>query len=82
MFEHLQRQLRTLSETTEISVPLEADSEGFLDKECPSETCLFQFKILEEDWKKIVRDEEVFCPSCRHFAHAQSWFTTEQTSLA
>lgn len=62
MFEHLQRQLRTLSETTEISVPLEADSEGFLDKECPSETCLFQFKILEEDWQNIVRDEEVFAP--------------------
>ncbi|SPH20642.1 hypothetical protein ASD8599_01381 [Ascidiaceihabitans donghaensis] len=82
MFEHLQRQLRTLSETTEISVPLEADSEGFLDKECPSETCLFQFKILEEDWKKIVRDEEVFCPSCRHNTHAQSWFTAEQIESA
>lgn len=82
MFEHLQRQLRTLSETTEISVPLEADSEGFLDKECPSETCLFQFKILEEDWKNIVRDEEVFCPSCRHTTHAQSWFTAEQVESA
>lgn len=82
MFEHLQRQLRTLSGTTEISVPLEADSDGFLDKECPSETCLFQFKVDEEDWKNIVRDEEVFCPSCGHTAHAKSWFTTEQIETA
>jgi len=78
MFEHLQRKLRELSETTEISVPLEPDAEGFLDKECPSETCLFQFKVAEEDWKNIVRDEEVFCPSCGHAAHAKSWFTKEQ----
>ena len=82
MFEHLQRQLRALSETTEISVPLEADAEGFLDKECPSETCLFQFKVAEEDWKNIVRDEEVFCPSCGHTANAKSWFTKEQIEAA
>jgi uncharacterized Zn finger protein (UPF0148 family) len=63
-------------------VPLEADAEGFLDKECPSETCLFQFKVAEEDWKNIVRDEEVFCPSCGHTANAQSWFTTEQIEAA
>lgn len=82
MFEHLQRQLRALSETTEISVPLEVDADGFLDKECPSETCLFQFKVAEEDWKNIVRDEEVFCPSCGHSANAQSWFTREQIEAA
>lgn len=82
MFEHLQKQLRALSETTKMSVPLAADLEGFLDRECPSETCLFQFKVAEEDWKNIVRDEEVFCPSCGHTANAQSWFTTEQIEAA
>jgi len=82
MFEHLQRRLRALSETTEISVPLEADSEGFFDKECPSEACLFQFKVDEEDWGNIVRDEEVFCPSCGHTAPAKSWYTTEQKEAA
>jgi uncharacterized Zn finger protein (UPF0148 family) len=82
MFEHLQSQLRALSETTEIFVPLEADAEGFLDKECPSEACVFQFKVAEEDWKNIVRDEEVFCPSCGHSADAQSWYTSEQIEAA
>ena len=78
MFERLQRELTKIGETTSISVPLSADAEGYLDKECPSEPCLFEFKIFREDWKDKCRDEEVFCPSCRHAAPARSWFTTEQ----
>ena len=82
MFEHLQRQLRQLSETTGVSVPLEADSEGFLDKECPSKSCLFQFKIAEDSWANIAPDEYVFCPSCGHSASVKSWFTAEQIEAA
>ena len=82
MFEHLQRQLRDLSKTKEITVPIEADADGFLDKECPSEKCLFQFKVSEEDYKNILRDEEIFCPSCRHAEKADAWFTTEQIKAA
>src|SRR5438270_7567631 len=78
MFENLQRELERLSGTMQVAVPLEADPEGYADKECPSPTCLFQFKIHGDDWKAIVRDEEVFCPSCRHAAPAKSWYTTEQ----
>ena len=82
MFEHLQRQLRDLSKTKEITVPIEADADGFLDKECPSEKCLFQFKVLEEDYKNILRDDVIFCPSCRHAEKADAWFTTEQMKAA
>jgi uncharacterized Zn finger protein (UPF0148 family) len=83
MFEHLQRELRRLGDGQQsISVPIESDSEGYWDKECPSESCLFQFKVHADDWKNIVRDEEVFCPSCRHTAPSRSWFTTEQVEAA
>lgn len=82
MFENLQRELERLSGTTQVTVPLEADPEGYIDKECPSPTCLFQFKIHSDDWKAIVRDEEVFCPNCRHAAPAKSWFTTQQIEAA
>ncbi|WP_245448372.1 hypothetical protein [Neorhizobium sp. T6_25] len=68
MFKNLQDELRRLSAQQTISVPLESDAEGYFDKECPDDNCLFQFKIFEQDWKDIVRDEEVFCPSCRHCA--------------
>lgn len=78
MFENLQKELRRLAASTQVSVPLESDEEGYIDKECPSEACLFQFKIFGDDWTSIVRDEEVFCPSCRHAAPAKSWYTTAQ----
>ncbi|PTS87388.1 MULTISPECIES: hypothetical protein [unclassified Caulobacter] len=82
MFENLQKELRRLAELQQVEVPLEGDAEGYADKECPAEACLFQFKIHGDDWKDIVRDEEVFCPSCRHTAPARSWFTTAQVEAA
>ncbi|WP_198666115.1 hypothetical protein [Tropicimonas sp. IMCC34043] len=66
----------------EISVPIEADSEGYLDKECPSEPCLFLFKVHGDDWSNMVRDEEVFCPSCGHVAPAKSWHPRAQLEAA
>lgn len=82
MFKNLRRELDRLSGTMQVAVPLEADPDGYADKECPSTTCLFQFKIHSDDWQAVVRREEVFCPSCRHSAPAQSWYTTEQIEAA
>ncbi len=82
MFKNLQREISRLANTTSISVPLESDADGFYDKECPDEKCLFQFKIYGDDWTNIVRDEEVFCPSCRHVAPATSWYTRKQVEEA
>ncbi len=31
-----------------------------------------------EDWRDKIRDEEVFCPFCRHAATSDKWFTQEQ----
>lgn len=78
MFDHLQRELKRLAQITKVAVPLEKDAEGYFDKECPARGCLFPFKIHADDWRDIVRDEEMFCPSCRHAAPATSWFTSEQ----
>jgi uncharacterized Zn finger protein (UPF0148 family) len=82
MFDHTQRELRRLGRTREVSVPIETDAEGYFDKECPSEPCLFLFKVHSDDWSQIVRDEEVFCPSCRHAAPANSWYTSAQLEAA
>lgn len=35
--------------------PIEVDEDGYIDKECPNEECLFQFKIHNEDWKIFVK---------------------------
>lgn len=82
MFDETIRALKALDGQTEVSVPIEDDEDGYFDRECPSEECLFQFKILSEDWKDKVRDEEVFCPSCRHTANAEKWWTAQQIEHA
>lgn len=82
MFKNLQRELERLGRMKEISVPIKLDAEGYLDKECPSEPCLFLFKIHGDDWSNIVRDEEVFCPSCGHVAPAKSWYPRAQVEAA
>lgn len=78
MFKGVIRALHQLEGQTQISVPITDDDEGYFDRECPSGDCLFQFKIFSEDWKDKVRDEEVFCPNCRHAADSNKWWTNEQ----
>jgi uncharacterized Zn finger protein (UPF0148 family) len=78
MFENFLREIESLKATQSISVSVEADKHGYIDKECPSTECQFQFKVLHEDWKTLFKDEAVFCPLCRHEAPSNSWWTTEQ----
>jgi len=82
MFEETIRALRQLEGQTTGSVPIGDDEEGYFDRECPSEECLFQFKVLSEDWKEKVRDEKVVCPNCGHTAPSGSWWTQEQVAHA
>ena len=81
MFDNLLRELRAL-ERRSITVPIDSDEKGYIDKECPSTNCEFQFKIKDEDWKNICRDEGVWCPMCGHAAPAKSWFTKAQVQHA
>lgn len=78
MFKNLLKTLHTLSETKAISVPLAADSKGYLDKECPSEDCLFHFKVNAQDWTALDQDAVVTCPMCGHKETTKSWYTTDQ----
>lgn len=79
MFNKLIKELQNLNT---ISIPIETDSDGYIDKECPSKECLFQFKVNSEDWSMLFNDEHVFCPMCRNEAKADSWWTTEQLQNA
>ncbi len=81
MFDKLLRELKRLEQTKTVTVPINADKDGYIDRECPNEECLFQFKVNEQDWKNIFVDERVYCPLCRHEAPAKSWFTKEQIEI-
>lgn len=77
MFENLLRELSSLSGSG-ISVSIPTDAEGYLDRECPNDRCLFGFKVECKDWQNRVADENAYCPMCRHTAPKDKWFTTEQ----
>lgn len=82
MFDETTRLLAQGSQKFSVQMEIHADADGYVDKECPHAECQFDFKIHEDDWSAIVRDEEVFCPACGHAAPAKSWFTTEQVEWA
>lgn len=82
MFDETIRALEALKGQKTVSVAIDDDEEGYFDRECPSEECLFQFKVLSEDWTDKVSDEQVFCPSCGHAADADKWWTQQQIEHA
>lgn len=82
MFEKLIKELKKLERTKQISVPINTDKDGYVDKKCPKDECLFQFKVDEQDWEDLFDDENAYCPFCRHEAKLDSWRTTEQLEQA
>lgn len=78
MFEALLNRIRQMEAGVRISIPIALDDEGYYDRLCPSPECGAQFKVLFEDWRNIVRDEIVFCPTCRFEAPATEWHTDAQ----
>lgn len=81
MFEELIAKMNKLNGQT-ISVPIECDEKGFIDKQCPSKECEFLFKVQKDDWKEIFKDEAVWCPMCRHEAPANQWYSVAQVEHA
>lgn len=83
MFDDLIKTLESL-DGMKVSVPVSAepDEDGYIDRQCPASECEFLFKVQEEDWRNIVRDEVVWCPFCGHEGPADEWCTREQIENA
>lgn len=62
----------------EIPITIRSDENGYFDRECPNEDCLYQFKIKMSDWEEKVSDDEVHCPMCGHVDISDKWWTQEQ----
>lgn len=81
MFEELMKTLEGL-ENRSVSIPIEADEKGYIDKQCPAKDCEFLFKVNGEDWKSIFKKESVWCPMCKHEAPADQWYSIAQVEHA
>ncbi|WP_222166272.1 hypothetical protein [Edaphocola aurantiacus] len=80
MLERIENMINQLKEIQNHGIPVtfKTDDDGFLDRECPDETCSNQFKVLLADWTKLSDDASVYCPLCRHEAGVESWSTKDQ----
>ena len=79
MFDNLLRELRAL-ERRSITVPIDSDEKGYIDKECPSTNCEFQFKI-----KVSVRRRHLDAggpAQCAVVTGLQRWGSNSSTRLA
>lgn len=82
MFDNLLKEIKRLERGVNFSLPVEADEEGNLDKQCPFDECSSVFKISNECWNQIPDEASIFCPYCRHEAHNEEWFTKVQQEEA
>jgi hypothetical protein len=82
MFDDLIRELHRLERGVSIAISLPADEDGYLDRQCPSELCRAEFKVLEADWDRKVAKERLFCPLCRHEQASGEWATKAQLGYA
>jgi hypothetical protein len=81
MFDDFLNELNNL-DGEELKFDIEADEDGFIDKECPNEECLFEFKVHQDDWQELFKDESVYCPMCRHEGKSDQFYTSEQIENA
>jgi hypothetical protein len=82
MFDDLIRRVNDLGDARRYSVRVPVDAEGYLDRECPSSTCLAVFKVIGDDWETIRKSNVAYCPICRAEAAADQWCTSAQVKQA
>jgi len=78
MFDKLIREIRKLEQPRRVSINVSLDDKGYYDRVCPNSECGGHFKVLFDDWRDKVRDEQVFCPFCRNVDESDEWNTPEQ----
>lgn len=78
MFDEIIREMKKLEQPRRVSINVALDDKGYYDRECPNAECGGHFKVLFDDWRDKVRDEQVFCPFCRHENESGEWNTPEQ----
>lgn len=64
----------------QFSIPITADEDGYLGRECPIEGCLGYFKITPGTGVK--RPAPCYCPYCGHKGESNTFFTQEQIEYA
>lgn len=65
---------------SQFSIPIAADEEGYLGRECPIQDCLGYFKITPGTG--VTGPVPCYCPYCGHKGESNTFFTQEQIDYA
>ena len=65
---------------SQFSIPIAADEEGYLGRECPIQDCLGYFKITPGTG--VTGPAPCYCPYCGHKGESNTFFTQEQIEYA
>jgi hypothetical protein len=65
---------------SQFSIPIAADEEGYLGRECPMQDCLGYFKITPGTG--VTGTAPCYCPYCGHKGESHTFFTQEQIEYA
>ena len=66
-----------------IPITLQSDENGYFDRECPNENCLYQFKIKLKDWEEKLEDmEDAYYSQFTAMEKALAKLQSQQTSLS
>ena len=65
---------------SEFSIPISADDDGYLGRECPVQECLGYFKLTPGTG--IKGPAPCHCPYCGHSGESKTFFTQEQIDYA
>jgi len=72
--ENIKENAQKLNGTHSIEILSKTDEDGFIDKECPEQNCLFPFKVYGEDWKTKIDENKVYCPNCKNESPSNAYF--------
>jgi hypothetical protein len=78
LFDEFIREIRKLEQTVQVPIDMPLDEKGYFDRTCPNSECGAEFKVLFEDWRDKVPDEQAACPKCGERAEPTSFNTSWQ----
>lgn len=78
MFDQFIRELRRLEQPVSVPIEMPLDDKGYFDRKCPHRDCKSDFKVLFEDWREKVPEEQATCPKCGERAEPSEFNTPWQ----
>lgn len=70
-----------MDDSYRMPIQIQSDENGFFDRECPNDDCLFNFKVDLHDWEEKIVGNDMHCPRCGHTASFDQWWTQDQLEV-